>query len=104
MDKARTSLDHLTAFRINFLKTMQAQLLLYLRGSKLYFPGAQGLKIVVLCSSGEIILTTLPNFSLYGHTMWNINGPSGMCHQLIQILLNSPLHDYHLECIGNLMS
>ena len=48
MDKARTSLDHLTAFRINFLKTMQAQLLLYLGGSKLYFPGAQGLKIADL--------------------------------------------------------
>ena len=48
MDKAETSLDHLTAFRINLLKTMQAQLLLYLGGSKLYFPGAQGLKIADL--------------------------------------------------------
>ena len=48
MDKAETSLDHLTAFRINFLKTMQAQHLLYLGGSKLYFPGAQGLKIADL--------------------------------------------------------
>ena len=48
MDKAETSQDHLTAFRITFLKTMKAQHLLYLGGSKLYFPGAQGLKIVNL--------------------------------------------------------
>ena len=77
MDKAETSLDHLTAFRINFLKTMQAQLLLYLRGSKLYFPGAQGLKIVVLCSSGEIILAKFQfiweHYVGYQWAVWNVS-------------------------------
>ena len=106
--KAQTSLDHLAAFQINFLKTMQAQLPHH-EGSKLYCPGAVGLKMADLFALLTISLFFFLNDSSYFAEiqfcpqMWDIiNGLSGMCHQLILILLNFPPHD-NLECIGNSM-